>query len=305
MSAASLLKRPLLIALAVVMAAAPFAGATPASAAATSSLSKSAAAARPAFQLPFPCGQQWRLDSWGHAPALDMTKEPNQAGTEGATLVAPAAGRVNQSFLHANAGNLIQIDHGGGWFTTYIHLQVRSVQVGANVTMGQMIGRVGHTGETSNGVPHVHVEQAFDANGNGSATWGVAGSERVVQMYNGASYGTANSQTFRNVTSNNTCGGTPPERYKYWVDTFADAPGRSTPGGTRTGTLLAGTNYVYCKVEGPVVSVGSAHNKWWLQTDLDTGNPWQNQYVSAYYLTRWGNDEARDNNGNTIRDCVF
>jgi hypothetical protein len=25
--------------------------------------------------------------------------------------------------------------------------------------------------------------------------------------------------------------------------------------------------------------------------------------VSAYYLTRWGNDEAKDNNGRTIPDC--
>jgi hypothetical protein len=33
-------------------------------------------------------------------------------------------------------------------------------------------------------------------------------------------------------------------------------------------------------------------------TDLDSGNPWQNQYVSAYYLL--GNDEARDNNGTVL-----
>ena len=28
-----------------------------------------------------------------------------------------------------------------------------------------------------------------------------------------------------------------------------------------------------------------------------------NQYVSAYYLSRWGNDEAKDNNGTVIPDC--
>jgi hypothetical protein len=89
----------------------------------------------------------------------------------------------------------------------------------------------------------------------------------------------------------------------YEVDTFANAPGYSTPGGTRTGTLHGGTNYVYCKREGPVVSEGSAHNKWWLLTDLDEGSPWQNQWVSAFYLSRWGNDEARDNSGAEIRTC--
>ena len=81
----------------------------------------------PDLQLPFECGQPWRLDTWGHAPALDMVREPDQEGTEGALLIAPAGGVVNQSFRHDNAGEVIQIDHGGGWFTTYLHLQSRSV----------------------------------------------------------------------------------------------------------------------------------------------------------------------------------
>jgi peptidase M23-like protein len=89
----------------------------------------------------------------------------------------------------------------------------------------------------------------------------------------------------------------------WWVDTFGSAPGRSTPGGTQTGTLYSGTNYVYCKVWGPNVQVGSAYNHWWLLTDLDAGSPWQNQWVSAYYLSRWGNDEAKDNNGVEIPGC--
>jgi hypothetical protein len=119
-----------------------------------------AAGPRPPFQLPFPRGQQWRLDSYdsGHAPALDMVKEPDQHGTNGALLVAPAAGRVSRSFRHehddgSGAGNVIQIDHGGGWFTTYLHLQSRSVSVGQQVRQGQEIGRVGATGSTSNGHP--------------------------------------------------------------------------------------------------------------------------------------------------------
>ncbi|MBC6470702.1 M23 family metallopeptidase, partial [Actinomadura alba] len=165
----------------------------------------SAAGPRPAFQLPFPCGQKWRLDTWAHAPALDMVKEPDQVGTEGALLVAPAAGRVNQSFYHSNAGNMIQIDHGGGWFTTYIHLQSRAVGVGANVAQGATIGRVGKTGPTSNGHPHLHMEQAIDADNNGSATWGAEGTERVAAVFNGVNYGTTDGMTWRNVTSNNGC----------------------------------------------------------------------------------------------------
>ncbi|MFC4114009.1 N-acetylmuramoyl-L-alanine amidase [Nonomuraea zeae] len=99
-------------------------------------------------------------------------------------------------------------------------------------------------------------------------------------------------------------GGTGPAPGKYWVDTFADAPGHATPGGARTGTLLRGTNYVYCRTWGPIVQSGSSFNHWWLKTDLDSGSPWQNQWVSAYYLSRWGNDQAKDNNGNDIPDCT-
>jgi murein L,D-transpeptidase YcbB/YkuD len=170
----------------------------------------SAAAAAPpiAFQLPFTCGQQWRLDTWAHAPALDMVREPNQVGTEGAPVLAPASGTVRQSFYHSNAGNVIQINHGQRYFTTYLHLQSRDVSVGQTVQRGQLIGRVGRTGPTSNNHPHLHFELAYDADNNGSATWGNSTSERIRPWFNGVEYGQADSRTWRNVTSNN-CGGTP------------------------------------------------------------------------------------------------
>jgi Domain of unknown function (DUF4185) len=88
---------------------------------------------------------------------------------------------------------------------------------------------------------------------------------------------------------------------KYWVDTFADAPVYASPTSTvRTGTLGKGTNYVYGKVWGPQVGTGTSYNHWWLRTDPDTGPA--GQYVSAYYLSRWGNDEAKDNDGVVIPD---
>jgi hypothetical protein len=31
-------------------------------------MSAPAAAAAPDLQLPFPCGQKWQLNTWGHAP---------------------------------------------------------------------------------------------------------------------------------------------------------------------------------------------------------------------------------------------
>jgi hypothetical protein len=72
----------------------------------------------------------------------------------------------------------------------------------------------------------------------------------------------------------NVCGGsTPPQTTKYWVDTFANATGYSSQGGTATGTLNAGTNYVFCKKWGPEVRVGTQFNHYWMLTDLDSGNP--------------------------------
>ncbi|MFI7134707.1 FG-GAP-like repeat-containing protein [Nonomuraea sp. NPDC050153] len=165
------------------------------------------AAAAPNYQLPFPCGQKWRLNTWDstHAPSLDMVREP-QSETEGSLLVAPASGTVNQSFYHDNAGNVIQINHGGGHFTTYIHLQSRAVSVGDRVTQGQTIGRVGHTGPTSNGTPHLHFEQGYDANGDGTVTWGFEGAERVTARFDGKAYGPAPGGEWRNVESRNGCG---------------------------------------------------------------------------------------------------
>ncbi|MFF2650823.1 N-acetylmuramoyl-L-alanine amidase [Streptomyces sp. NPDC058045] len=95
----------------------------------------------------------------------------------------------------------------------------------------------------------------------------------------------------------------PPSTGKHWVDTFADAPGYASPSDTtETGTLNKGTNYVYCKAQGRDITDNSGnHNHWWLRTDLDSGPG--GQYVPAYYLSRWGNDEARDNDGNEIPDC--
>jgi cell wall-associated NlpC family hydrolase len=90
---------------------------------------------------------------------------------------------------------------------------------------------------------------------------------------------------------------------KAWVDTYANAPVFSSPTTTvQTGTLYKGTNYVYCKVWGREVSGGNgSYNHWWLKTDPDEGPA--NQYISAYYLSRWGNDEAKDNSGAVIPDC--
>ena len=53
-------------------------------------------------------------------------------------------------------GNLIIIQHSGGWMTVYAHLDTMSVRRGAKVSVGQKIGTVGATGKVD--VPQLHFE---------------------------------------------------------------------------------------------------------------------------------------------------
>ena len=64
-------------------------------------------------------------------------------------------------------------------------------------------------------------------------------------------------------------------------------------------------NYVFCKRWGDEIGNGPNYNHWWMMTDLDKVYPGKSgrAYVSAYYLSRWGNDEARENHGNNLPVC--
>ncbi|AKU18866.1 hypothetical protein VV02_12250 [Luteipulveratus mongoliensis] len=280
------------------------------------------ATAKPNFQLPFSCGTTMQLDSWArhdHAPALDIRTHPLGHQEEGRPVLASAGGTVKESSYDSGAGNYVLINHGGGWYTVYIHLQSKNVRAGQKVALGTVIGKLGHSGANSNGVNHLHYEQLYDANHNGHLDWGVPGGEDRPAVFNGAksakdvhgkvtSFGTPGGEWL--VKSHNRCGSNPtppkppkPGHKKYYVDTFANAAGYAKPGSHRTGTLNKGKNYVFCKAKGPKVQHGSQYNSWWLKTDLDSGSPWKGQYVSAYYLSRWGSNVAKDNSGTTIPTC--
>lgn len=93
---------------------------------------------------------------------------------------------------------------------------------------------------------------------------------------------------------------------KQYLYTWGSAPGYQIPETPPiTGYLYSGYNYVYCRVWGAEVSdpTGQYYNHWWLRTDLDSGNPWQDQWVSAYYISNEGNDQAYDINHVDIQDC--
>lgn len=241
------------------------------------------ASAAPAFQMPIPCGKRWTTATHGgHASQWMLDMVDPGGNTRGTPVLASAGGTVSASFLSSSGGHMVVIDHGGGWQTRYLHMDRRDVAVGSTVAQGRQIGTVGNTGQSTG--PHLHYEQKL--NGVVKQSW-----------FNGHAVPLTWSYNQHYETSANCGSGSG----KYWVDTFANAPGYNTPGGTQTGTLYKGTNYVFCKVWGPEVRVGTQYNHWWLKTDLDVGPA--NQWVSAYYLSRWGNDEAKDNSGRVIPNC--
>ncbi|PZS31364.1 MAG: hypothetical protein DLM58_11835 [Pseudonocardiales bacterium] len=87
----------------------------------------------------------------------------------------------------------------------------------------------------------------------------------------------------------------------FFVDIFQRAPVLPEPGGTpETGVLYQGTNYVFGKRWGKKVETPQGFNHWWLRTDPDEGT---GKWVSAYYLTHWGNDVAKDNSGHDLPNC--
>ncbi len=92
---------------------------------------------------------------------------------KGVTVLAAAGGTVTASFDllpdgHAKTmrrklikkrkcGNMVVVDHGTGWKTTYCHLKQGSVKVnkGDEVITGQPLGQVGMSGNTE--YPHLHM----------------------------------------------------------------------------------------------------------------------------------------------------
>ncbi|UQT56799.1 M23 family metallopeptidase [Streptomyces durmitorensis] len=155
------------------------------------------AAAKPAFQMPFPCGTKWQLNTWGHSPALDMVVKGN-TGSDGKPVLASAKGTVSATYKDTGSGNTIQVSHGGGWFTAYYHLKdapTKYVQKGDKVKASTKIGRIGTSGNS--GWAHLHYEQRYLASGNFTDE-----RHRKAVHFNGVRY-TGSNKEWPSVTSRN------------------------------------------------------------------------------------------------------
>jgi murein DD-endopeptidase MepM/ murein hydrolase activator NlpD len=77
-------------------------------------------------------------------------------GERGDQVVAPANGLVTEAGWKGGYGNMIEIDHGNGLKTRYGHLSKIDVEVGEQISRGQIMAFVGSTGRSTG--PHLHYE---------------------------------------------------------------------------------------------------------------------------------------------------
>lgn len=130
---------------------------------------EAAVAGGPLFQLPFPCGQTWNGNSSNSSAHRSYEIDFNRTDDVNDPVVAAGAGIVRTATHQGSTnryGNLVKIEHPGGWFTYYAHLNRMDVSIGQQVAQGQQIGLLGNTSAPGNTIsPHLHYEVRQGATG--------------------------------------------------------------------------------------------------------------------------------------------
>ncbi len=83
-------------------------------------------------------------------------------GAQGASIVASLAGTVEDVGYNVTAGNYVNINHGNGVVTRYLHCSKILVSVGDHVDQGEVISLVGSTGVSTG--PHLHFSLIINGN---------------------------------------------------------------------------------------------------------------------------------------------
>ncbi len=82
------------------------------------------------------------------------------AADEGTAVRATAAGKVLFAAVEPRKyGNLVVIDHGGGWHSAYAHLKRVTVHLGDKVRAGERVGLAGHTGRATTDELHFELRR--------------------------------------------------------------------------------------------------------------------------------------------------
>lgn len=125
---------------------------------------------RPFFQMPLPCGQIWEASTYAnHGPdpdSIDLAQRQDGDNiSEGEPVLASADATVIDAFKNAKDEYQVDLDHGDGWKTRYIHLeQDPPLTAGQFVAQGEQIGRVSNSGIDNATVEdmHLHYTQLKD-----------------------------------------------------------------------------------------------------------------------------------------------
>ena len=80
----------------------------------------------------------------------------DMASAKGARINSAAAGKILFAGVKNGYGNTVVVDHGGGFYTLYAHMNTISVKAGDKVMNGAQLGEVGNSGIGTG--PHLHVE---------------------------------------------------------------------------------------------------------------------------------------------------
>jgi len=103
----------------------------------------------------FTSGFGWRTDPLG-GDGSEFHRGVDIAAPIGTNVVATGGGTVVFSGWSGSYGHKVIIDHGIGIRTLYAHNSTNLVWVGQQVNRGDVIARVGSTGNSTG--PHVHYE---------------------------------------------------------------------------------------------------------------------------------------------------
>ncbi len=98
----------------------------------------------------------WRFNNTDFHTGLDI----GGSGVYGADIVAAKSGVVSSPMTHWSYGNNVVINHGDGYVTLYAHCSQLLVSPGETVSQGQVIAKVGATGNVTG--PHLHFEVYYN-----------------------------------------------------------------------------------------------------------------------------------------------
>jgi len=80
----------------------------------------------------------------------------------GSPVQVVASGKVTTITWQRGRGNIVIVNHYGGYYSVYTHLEQILVNLGEEVEMGQMIGTVGESGSISGPILHFEIWQGTE-----------------------------------------------------------------------------------------------------------------------------------------------